>query len=157
MTVTRHQRNSETSGQQRPSTEFSERSRLLKTHQALFGKDLSDDEARVWLGVMRDFSIIELRYAFDNWARNGKFFPKPKDIIELCDAFRLSHPSNFGYPNCDDLCKSRHWRGYGENDVKWLLRRYFEERKKPQPMTAEQLLEELDSKREGGAPEWRRA
>jgi hypothetical protein len=67
----------------------------------------------------------------------------------------------YGY-GCNPECKSRHGKGYHLNDIQWLLIRY--ERMKDslpnRPMTdaeIDKLLAELDSKRQGGAPQWRRS
>jgi hypothetical protein len=137
---------------------------MLKTCRGMFAKELTDEEVRVWNDFLREYSLPELRYAFENWVRNSRFFPKPKDIVDLVEAFRVTQKDRSGYPGCDDQCKSRHFRGYGENDVKWLMKRceMMKDMTDPQAtkrMTEseiEQLLSELDSKREGGAPEWRR-
>jgi hypothetical protein len=52
-------------------------------------------------------------------------------------------------------------KGYGTNDVMWLYERYMSMKDSlpNRPMTdgeIDKLLSELDTKREGGAPEWRR-
>ena len=152
MTVTRQQRSYETNATQPFSTEPSQRKAMLQTCQGLFARELTDEEAGFWAGFMREYSLAELQFAFDNWNRNGRFFPKPKDIAEQCDVYRMKARQRAGYPECDAECKSRHGRGYGINDVNWLLKRYFAD----PSQDPNKLLKELDSKREGGAPEWRR-
>lgn len=84
-------------------TESSERRRLLKTTQGLFAKDLSEEEVKFWLDFLKPFSLAELRYAFENWHRNGRFFPKPKDVSDLVEAYRMSHVRKFvPCGNCTD-------------------------------------------------------
>lgn len=110
MTVTRLQRNSETNEIQNGSTGFSERQRLLKTCQQLFAKELTEEEIKFWIAFLTPLSLAEVRYAFDNWNRNGRFFPKPKDIGDLCEAFKLSEINKqrpIGCQQCD-------WSGFIE-------------------------------------------
>lgn len=90
MTVTRLQRNSETKEAQQLFNGPSEKSKLLTSCQKLFGKQLDDEEGQFWAQFLKPFPLAEVRYAFDNWNRNAKFFPKPKDIGDLCEAYRLS-------------------------------------------------------------------
>lgn len=122
----------------------------------MFAKELTDEEVRVWSDFLREFSMGELRFAFDNWTRNGRFFPKPRDIADQCEAFRITQKNQLGYPDCDDLCKSQHWKGYGINDVKWVLKHYLEEIERGGLRTPVDFFTELDTKREGGAPVWKR-
>ena len=133
---------------------------ILQTSLSLFSKELTDGESNYWLMVMDEWTVPEMRYAFDNWNRNGRYFPKPKDIIEQIEAFRLSK-SRYGNPACDDLCRSRHGRGYGKEDIIWLMDRYLAKRKAIGNRTLKDgevnnLLDELDNKR-GEAPAWRQS
>jgi hypothetical protein len=73
-----------------PSTESSIKAECLKTAQAIFGKDLIEAEIKFWWEFLDCFTEQEVSYAFENWGRNGKFFPKPGDIRELVDAYRDS-------------------------------------------------------------------
>jgi len=60
---------------------------------------------RLWTQFLEPFSVAAVRYAFDNWNRNGRFFPKPKDIIEQVEAYKLSRePKGLppGCPNCEE-------------------------------------------------------
>ena len=66
-----------------------ERTRILTTCQQMFSKDLSDDEVAYWKNFLKQFSMIEIRYAFEHWNSHERWFPKPKDISDLCDAYRL--------------------------------------------------------------------
>lgn len=51
---------------------------------------LTDGEIKGWRNFLQEFSLAELRYAFENWERNNRWFPKKADIRELCEAYRLS-------------------------------------------------------------------
>ena len=189
MTVTRQQRNLETNETSNGLTASSTRSDLLKTCQSLFAKDLSEEELQFWKQFLTQFSLQELRYAFDNWNRNGRWFPKPKDIGDQCEAYRIAL-TNSEYPIGCHRCEwtgfymttkegykehvavpcpcrknvalrekkpyEHYGQGYGENDMKWLFRRMQQIYAAGDTPNSEALLTELDSKRKGGAPEWRR-
>jgi hypothetical protein len=131
---------------------------ILKTSQALFSKELTEPEFQFWTTVLDEHSVAALRYAFENWNRNGRYFPKPKDIIELMDAYKMSK-AQYGHPTCDDLCKSRHFKGYGTEDMVWLFDRYFAKRKALGNRVLNEsevgaLMDELDVRR-GKPPVWR--
>ena len=68
----------------------SAKSILLKTCQALFAKDLTDEETDFWAKLLQPIDVPALRFAFDNWNRSGQFFPKPADILEQVKAFNMS-------------------------------------------------------------------
>jgi hypothetical protein len=132
---------------------------ILQTSLNLFSKELSEGESNFWISLLDDWTVSEMRYAFDNWNSNGRYFPKPKEIVELVEAYRLSG-QKVGYPGCDAECKSRHWRGYGKGDMIWLWERYTQQRKivgnrSLTDAEVEVLMKELDVKR-GAVPAWRR-
>ena len=78
-----------------PSTPLSLRAEWLKTQQSMHGKTLTENELRVWTEFLDCFADREIEYAFSNWTRNGKFFPKPADIRELIEAYRESNRPTF--------------------------------------------------------------
>ena len=49
-----------------------------------------------------------------------------------------------------------HGKGYGTNDVKWLWKRMEQEKTAGRKINSAALLDELDSKRQDGPPEWRK-
>jgi hypothetical protein len=103
-----------------------------------------------------------LRFAFDNWNRNGRYFPKPKDVLEQVEVYRQTVPKNkYGYPDCDAICKAQHGKGYSGEDILWLWKRYNDmlatlPNRAMTEAEVDGLLRELDSRRKGGAPEWRK-
>lgn len=127
---------------------------MLKATGTLFGKELSSDEVKIWVDFLKPFSLAELRYAFDHWNKNARFFPKPKDIQELVDAFRLSSA------NAKPIRYEHYGEGYGAQDMIWLFHKYQAQRaQQTRPLTRVQifrLLDELDQVR-GSAPEWRKS
>lgn len=120
----------------------------------IFVKELSARELGVWTAVLQDRSDAAVEWSCSNWIRNGKFFPKPSEILELIQAFR-NLPEN--QPRqCDIECQKRHGKGYHTNDVNWLFKRYLAALKTDPKVKITDLMDELDSKRQGGPPEWRK-
>jgi hypothetical protein len=161
----------------------------------IFQKDISPSEYKLWTGILRDFTDASIGWAFDVWNRNGKFFPKPAEILELIAAFGASSenqvklcgkchdgyvvtnpeasPSDYIVRRCECLnaliaaskvpaqkcdleCKRRHGRGYGEGDIKWLIKERMKSSKPWTDADYEIALQQLDKVRTGGAPEFRR-
>ena len=72
---------------------------------------LTDGEIKGWRNFLQEFSLSELRYAFESWERNNRWFPKKADIRELCEAYRMSETAKqdaetpVGCERCD-------WSGF---------------------------------------------
>lgn len=149
---TRQQRNSGTSDPQNALSDHSAKSILIQTCQALFSKELTTEETDFWAKLLKPVPVAAVRYAFDNWNRNARFFPKPKDILELVEAFNLSKigPRRKVYEH--------HGQGYGEKDVLYLWQRYSQKRAElNRTLTdneVEVLMLDLDKKR-GVVPDFR--
>jgi len=118
------------------------------------GKELESQEIANWHKDLGNHPIAAIDYAFENWRRNGRFFPVYADVLDLISAWQ---PPLEYKPGCSAECMSRHGKGYHTNDVMWLYKRVQEEIKAGRSVDAGSLLAELDSKRQGGAPAWRRA
>lgn len=126
-------------------------------------KELFEEEIANWVRDLSPFPASAIEWAFENWRRNGRFFPVYGDIIDQCIGWEpADKPMR---PVCDAECKSQHGKGYHWNDVYWLLAKLRapcvtgpkDSRKEPiQPGEIEALMDELDAKRPGGAPEWRK-
>jgi len=56
----------------------------------LFSRQLTTDEGKVWMDLVGIYSSKAIEFAFENWQRNGRFFPKPKEIIDLCESYKQS-------------------------------------------------------------------
>lgn len=67
---------------------------------------------------MKPIPLADLRYAFENWNRNGRFFPKPKDISDLCEAYRMSLANQQNPIGCS-RCE---WTGFYEVSRKGVER-----------------------------------
>jgi len=68
----------------------------------MFAKQLSVGEIQAWIRFMEAYSVTELRDAFDHYIQEGRYFPKPRDIGEHCDNYRLERRTAFqACGNCD--------------------------------------------------------
>lgn len=102
------------------------------------------------------YSEEAIKFAFEEHRLLAMYFPVPGQIIDLCRTWQP--PQQFVH-GCDAECRSRHGRGYGTEDVIWLLKRYGEVRESlPNSRLTDgeinKLYDELDQKR-GQAPAWR--
>lgn len=168
---------------------------VLRETARIFKEDLTADLLRTWGVILHGCTDTAICWAFENWNRNGEFFPKPAVIIDLIHTFAKSpenqmkfcgschcgwvitnpeaKPSDFVMRRCecvqvaresakvpvqvcDAECKKRHGRGYHTNDVLWLWKQRQLSAKPWSEAQWEAALSELDSKRSGGAPMWRR-
>lgn len=128
---------------------------LLKIQQETFpNKELSPEEINRWHMDLEPYRLEAIEWAFDNWRRNGHFFPVPGDILDQCEVFSPAIKDG----RCDAECQARHGKGYGENDILWLWKRYTKlHGDKKGPLTEEEhqsLLNQLDAFR-GESPAWR--
>lgn len=165
---------------------------LMETAK-LFQRDLTSTEYKLWTGILRDYTDLAVVWAFDNWNRNGKFFPKPAEIIELVHSFGSSQenqtklcghckdgwvitnpeasPADYVMRRCECVEAAivagkvptradgrRYGSGYGAQDILWLLKRRQQDSTGKRWSIAdwEALFAELDSKRPGGAPQFRK-
>lgn len=112
----------------------------------LFSRTLTVEEAQVWKDFLASYSSAAIEYAFENWQRNGHFFPKPAAILELIRAFHLhnrqAQPTRYEH----------HGEGYGEGDMLVLWKMFM--KKYPKPLNRRltegeraQLLKELDARK----------
>ena len=119
-------------------------------------KELTTAEVERWIRDLSGYRLEAIDFAFDNWRRNGTFFPVPADILSLCDAWL---PQEQVARGCTKECKERHHKGYGETDVLKLWNLFNAKRaqvnRELTEAEQEELLVALDSSRAGGAPEWR--
>jgi hypothetical protein len=130
---------------------------LLKLQANTFPpKELSQDEVERWIRDLEPFSLEAIEYAFDKWRTNGRFFPVPADILDLCSSW---NPPEMERKGCNAECRSRHGKGYGGVDMEYLYERYNQKRSELNRVLTDGeinlLLEDLDKKR-GHAPDWRK-
>jgi hypothetical protein len=76
---------------------------VLNTTMLMFSKTLEPDEWAAWGKILEPLPSKAMGLAFENWQRNGKFFPKPKDILDLVEVYKTEHRVIFRpCGNCSD-------------------------------------------------------
>ena len=112
----------------------------------LFSRSLTPEEAQVWKDFLASYPSLAIDWAFENWQRNGHYFPKPAQILELIRAYHVEHKET-SPPRYE-----HHGEGFGEGDVLALWKIYQE--KYPHPpsrrLTYEQrqdLVDEIERRR----------
>ena len=69
---------------------------------SMFNRELTEQDYGVWQKILAHYPINSIDYAFDNWGRNGKQWPKVANILELIAAWFLSNEEDFKCcENCD--------------------------------------------------------
>ncbi len=132
---------------------------LLKEQLSIFTTkpELTEAEIEHWHRDLGGYPITAIEFAFDNWRRNGHFFPVYADVIQLCESFL---PPQQRVNKCAPECEAQHGRGYGWNDMLKLWEMHDAKREEVgRKLTAEEwdvLLDLLDGKR-GQSPAWRSA
>lgn len=117
-------------------------------------KELFEEEIANWVRDLSPFPASAIEWAFENWRRNGRFFPVYGDIIDQCIGWEpADKPMR---PICDSECKSRHRKGYGWKDMYAAFEMMCQAVRGKKPIDSEAILKVIDSKRENGAPEWRK-
>lgn len=69
----------------------------LQATASLFNKELEAGDLRLWDRMLYSFSDQAIVWAFEQWQRNGKFFPKPAEILELVRAYGSSAENQVQY------------------------------------------------------------
>ena len=57
----------------------------------LFTRTLDASEIEVWKKFLEAEPPSAVTYAFENWQRNGRYFPRPHDILELIAVFKTDN------------------------------------------------------------------
>jgi hypothetical protein len=138
----------------RPPNESDRILQLVQEMGGQFQREMEESDFQRWLRDLARFPIAAIEFAFEKWHENGRFFPQPADIRDLCNAWTPNIPVYMD--GCNALCKLRHGKGYGTADVLWLYGQYMKKRKgsalnEPE---IEILLDMLDKHRKH-APAWR--
>lgn len=132
-------------GETQPTSQRSLEACLTRT-ALLFSKTLTVDEGQVWKEFLATYSSAAIEYAFENWQRNGRFFPKPADILELIRAFYVAQRDTYQAADYGG-------GGYGSADCLALWKLFHEKYPKPvgRPLTREErkaLIDELDRRKQ---------
>lgn len=119
---------------------------------------LEPEEIEHWHQDLGRFPIRAIDAAFDNWRKNGRFFPHYGAILDQCIAWQPADKSEYA-PGCSKECRSRHGRGYNQFDMLKMFKMYVAKRTEVDRLVNNQevlaLFDELDKLR-GRAPEWRK-
>ena len=89
------------------TSEFSQRSRLLNRYAEILHRTLESEEGKWWQGFLKQYSLTELEYAFDEWMRTRtaeEWWPTAQRIGELCNEYRRKEAQKLlpvGCPRCD--------------------------------------------------------
>jgi hypothetical protein len=108
----------------------------------LWSKELTEDLLLLWDEILKGYSVDEVDYAVEHWMRNGHFWPKPADILQLVSVYR-EDKRYLKIPRYEN-----HGQGYGEKDIKILWHLMAKRRAYLQGPLGEEdtaiLLDELD-------------
>ena len=131
---------------------------LLKEHLSIFPSkpELTAEEIEHWHQDLNVFPLEAIEYAFNEWRRNGHFFPVYDDILQLCRAWQ---PPEKATTRCSADCQERHGKGYNTNDVLKLWALHASKRteldRPLKPAEWNEILAQVDNWR-GAPPEWRK-
>ena len=63
----------------------------LERTRRLFSREITKDEAAIWKKCLESFPSKAIESAFENYHREGRYFPKPRDIIERIEDWKASN------------------------------------------------------------------
>jgi hypothetical protein len=116
----------------------------------MMAKELAPGEVEFWKQELRVYSEKEIDSAFRQHLRQGKYFPKVAEIIDL---IRVSRSQTYAYTGPIETEKDRRrkaagWRSYGQPDIRCLVKILADKRAKlNRPLTENdenELINELD-------------
>jgi len=61
--------------------------KAIQTCAEMLHEELTDTKAEYWSKLVANYPPDAVIWAFDNWTRNGDYFPKPKDIRQLVETW----------------------------------------------------------------------
>lgn len=67
---------------------------LMRT-SLLFSRVLTAEEGAAWKTFLSPYSSKGIEWAFGEWQKTGKFFPKPKEILDLLEEFKVAKRAPF--------------------------------------------------------------
>lgn len=118
---------------------------------------ITTEEVQDWHKDLTPFSVAAIEFAFESHRRNAIFFPLYPQIIDLCISYDPPDQQVRTNANCDAICRARHGKGYNSNDMMWLFHKMQQAYATGDVPDTEALMTQLDAKRHGGAPEWRKS
>jgi hypothetical protein len=61
---------------------------IIQQTQAFFGKELDELQMRLWVRALAPFTEEQIRVAAAEYTQEGRYAPKPVDLIERCKRYR---------------------------------------------------------------------
>jgi len=116
-------------------------------------KPMSEDFQNQLLSDLGPYPVPAIEWALDSWGRNAKVLPTLSDLLGLLRTWYSDTVSEV----CE--CEHLHGRGYGLEDVKWLMELRLAKTVPGEKWSLsqwEELFDELDERRQGGPPAWRK-
>lgn len=136
---------------ERPLEQCSKILNALVVMATRLGKPMSAERQDQLLHDLEPYPVQAIEWALDSWGRNAKVLPALSDLLQL---LRTWHAENVAEENCE--CGHLHRTGYGVEDIRWLMQRRGQFAERFSISQWEELFVELDKKRAGGSPEWRK-
>ena len=130
-----------------------ESSKILAAITAMalrLGKPMSGERMEQLLNDLAPYPVQAIEWAFDTWGKTAEKLPTLSNILKLLETWHGDHVEE----RCD--CSHLHGRGYGWNDIKWLLKQRRTSAARWSISDWEGVFADLDKQREGGSPEWRK-
>jgi len=95
---------------------------------SVFNRELTEADYELWGRILAPYPVKAIDFAFDNWGRNGKVWPKPANILELIAAWNLSNKPEFkGCSNCEDgwirVFDGKTWGGHAVDPKVGMVKR----------------------------------
>lgn len=86
---------------------------------SMFNRELTEQDYELWQKLLKPYPLKAIEYAFENWGRNGKQFPRPANILELIGVWALANKPKFKpCGNCDNgWIRVFHGRTDGGNPI----------------------------------------
>ena len=134
----------------RPLEESERVLQAMVTMAARIGKPFSEERMQQLHDDLGNYPVAAIEWSLDVHGRNSKVLPALADLLQLLRTWHVASQTE----GCE--CKHLHGTGYGWEDVKWLLKKRGLHADRFSISQWEELFVELDSKREGGSPNWRK-
>lgn len=61
----------------------------------LYSKEMKALDIKAWQEFLKGHTSQAIEWAFENWQRNSKFFPRPKDILDLLGTWKVENRLQF--------------------------------------------------------------
>lgn len=140
----------------RPSQEQEKIDAALLLMATRIGRVITERMVEMWHRDLAVYPVDGIEWAFDSWGRNAKRLPVLSDITELLTTWAGGKVPEYG---CESECHALHGKGYHTNDILWLMKKRMSKHTPGEKWSLadwEAAFNELDEKRAGGAPEWRK-